>query len=282
MINMIGFLLLVIETQTITLELNQFYECSCEHLLTAQDCLITFCNWNNNEEKCSNKSCNEFNQGDCQGVPDSFGCIWNYNSNECQNFKNCSDYSFPITQASNCYGLIKCQANIDSIDQTADTVKCMDKSNDSARSIAKCDQIPYRDCEWLVTDDNKKCVRNIQTQTCETKTINQCSDYKTLDECDMNTCYWNDSCNSLDCSKLSEKNCQFYFSFDSKNITLCTWKDNQCVELEPETLQQNQCLSYTIYSYAWNPDSESCEVCQKSNLQEFIFCRLILLALVLN
>ncbi|CAD8195747.1 unnamed protein product [Paramecium octaurelia] len=283
MINLIGFALLVVGYQTSTLKLSSFYECSCQNLQTDKDCILEFCNWDSDKLLCQNKSCEEFNKGDCQGVPDPFKCTWNYQLDKCEQFTKCSDYSFLITQANRCYELIKCQADVGTIDITAGTIKCMNKSNESAKSITDCDKIPYDHCDWLVTDDEKECIRNKETQACETRTITQCSDYKRIDECDTSACYWNDTCKALECSILPEESCQFYFSIDSKDVTLCTWNQTQCVDLEPENLDQYQCLSYTLYSYAWNPSSEKCEICIKSSRQKrLFFFGFILLALSLN
>ncbi|CAK69843.1 unnamed protein product (macronuclear) [Paramecium tetraurelia] len=259
---LIGFLLLVNGQSITTLSLSQFYQCTCENLKTPQDCFRDFCNWDIENEECQNKKCEEFTKGDCQAVPEPFNCVWNYTIGKCEDFKACSDFSFPASYADRCYELIKCQADPDSIDFISMNIKCMDRSNDSAKSIVNCDKIPYESCKWLVTDEDLLCVKNLQTKTCETRKINNCADYNTKQTCDKSTCYWDGSCKSLDCSKLSEENCQYYLSFDQKNVTLCTWKENQCSNLDIEKLKQNQCLSYTIYSYAWNPDSEKCEICK--------------------
>ncbi|CAD8149872.1 unnamed protein product [Paramecium octaurelia] len=263
---LIGFLLLVNGQSITTLKISEFYQCSCENLKTPLDCIQDFCNWDFVNDVCQNKECKEFSKGDCQAVPDPFNCVWNYKTAKCEDFKACSDFSFSSSWGDRCYDLINCQVDLDSLDPRSKTVKCMDRSNDSAKSVVNCHKIPYESCKWLVTDNDEICVRNLEKKTCETKQINNCADYSLKSTCDKSTCYWDGTCKSLDCSKLSEEGCQYYYSFDSKNITLCTWKENQCTNLNIDNLKQNQCLSYTLYSYAWNPDSEKCEICKKQML----------------
>jgi hypothetical protein len=51
--------------------------------------------------------------------------------------------------------LIKCQVDLDKYDDTKKIIGCMDRTSSSAKSIAKCDGVPYTECFWLTTPDGK-------------------------------------------------------------------------------------------------------------------------------
>ncbi|CAD8077766.1 unnamed protein product [Paramecium primaurelia] len=271
-IYLIGFTLLIIANSATTLSLSSVYQCQCENLLQQSDCLSDYCTWDPNESTCSNKPCSGFSQEDCFGVPDPFNCTWNYTTSKCEEFTQCSDYTFKTAEGEKCYDLIKCQVDVDTIDNTAGTVKCMDRTQDSAMSIGSCDKVPYDECNWLVTPDGKQCVKNTTAKTCEAKTITQCSDYATIDLCNTQSCYWGDTCKPLTCSILPEE-----------SFTFCKWETDKCIDLDTTTLTQTQCLPFTLYSYAWNPDSKKCEICQEgSSSSEFLIYGTLLLAIMLN
>ncbi|CAD8172252.1 unnamed protein product [Paramecium octaurelia] len=281
-IYLIGFTLLVI-ANSVTLQLSSVYQCSCENLLQQADCLSDYCTWDPNGSTCTNKACSVFKENDCKGVPDPFNCVWNSKTSKCEDFTSCSDYSYKMVEGDLCYDLIKCQVDVDTIDSTAGTVKCTDRTQESALSIGSCDKVPYSECNWLVTSDGKQCVKNVSAQTCETKTITQCSDYTSIDVCNTNSCYWGDSCKPLTCSILPEDACMLFFSIDAKQVTFCNWDGTKCSDVDTTTLTQTQCLPYTLYSYAWNPDTKKCEICQEpSSSSKFILYGSILLAILLN
>ncbi|CAD8084489.1 unnamed protein product [Paramecium sonneborni] len=282
----IGYILLVIVNSATPLSLSQFNQCTCQNAKQQDDCLIDYCIWDPNQSTCSNKSCSVFNKNDCLGVPSPFKCVWNYTSSKCESFTKCADYTFSIPDGERCYALFKCQVDVNTINNTDQTVKCMDRTSDSAKSIGSCDKVPFNECLWLVTSDGKQCIRNTQTQACETKLITKCSDYTTNDSCNTQACFWEaTTCKPLTCSYFNDKSCILYFSFDFKQVTFCNWNGKSCLDLDTTTLTQQQCLSFTLYSYIWDPDTKKCEVCseqEESSSTGFLIYTSLLMALVFN
>ncbi|CAD8197862.1 unnamed protein product [Paramecium pentaurelia] len=254
--------LLALVTSTTTVPVSSVYQCSCTNAMTQTDCLTDYCNWDSTSGTCSNKACTVFSKEDCEGVPDTFGCIWNYTSNKCEGFTKCSDYTFTIGNAGDCNDkLIKCQADLNTIDSTTGTIKCKNRTQDAILSIDDCNLLPYANCFWYLTPDGKQCLQNTTTNKCEAKSITKCSDY-TKDNCNILACYLNgDVCTELTCAIIPEDQCFVYFSYDSKSMIFCSWNGSACVDLNVSTLTQEKCLDSTYFTYGWNPDSKQCEIC---------------------
>ncbi|CAD8076366.1 unnamed protein product [Paramecium sonneborni] len=283
-IYLFGFTLLIIANSVTTLNLSNYSQCSCKNALQQQDCLTDYCDWNPNESTCTNKPCSGFKEQDCWGVPDSFNCVWNYTSKICETQTKCSNYTYKMDEGYRCYDMIKCQADVDQQDTIAGTVKCMDRTHETALSIVSCEKVPYERCRWFITSNGKQCVKNTQTQTCQETSITQCSDYATEEVCNIFSCYWSDTCKPLTCSAIQiVDDCTSFYSIDAKQVTICKWNAGKCIDLDVTTLIQAECLPSTIYSYIWNPDTKKCEICQEeSSSSALFFYGSILLMTILN
>ncbi|CAD8190112.1 unnamed protein product [Paramecium octaurelia] len=282
---LIAFNLLALALSATTITISQVYQCSCINALVQSDCLTDFCLWDSTSGTCSNKACSVFDQGECEGVPDPFNCVWNYSSNKCESFTQCSDYTFTIGNSGDCNNkLIRCQADLDSINSSAGTIKCKDRTQDAVLSIDNCNLLPYDSCYWFMTPDSKQCLQNKTAKTCEAKTITKCSDY-TQDNCNLLACYWNNNaCTELSCSILPQESCSVYLSFDTKSLTFCSWNGSACVDLNIASLTQSQCLNSTYFTYRWNPDTQKCDLCvtpDDDSNSHWILNGSILLAIVL-
>ncbi|CAD8089117.1 unnamed protein product [Paramecium sonneborni] len=281
---LIAFYLLALASSLSTVPLKSMYQCSCVNAMVQTDCLGEYCVWDSNTSKCSNRDCTVFLKDDCEGVPDTFNCIWNSTSNKCESFKKCSDYTFTLGNSQNCNEkLIKCEPDLDSIDSKAGTIKCKDSTQDAFLSIDNCNYLPYDACYWFVTPNGQQCLQNKTTEKCEPKTITKCSDY-TSDNCNLLACYWNGTiCTELTCSIIPEDECYWFYSVDLKSVNFCSLNGSSCVDLDVSALSQTQCLESTFFTYAWNTDSKKCEICvtDSDSNSNMILYGSILLAMIL-
>ncbi|CAD8099427.1 unnamed protein product [Paramecium sonneborni] len=195
------------------------FQCSCENAKLQEDCLSDYCTWDANSSSCSNKPCSSFGENDCENVLAQLNCVWSYLNDACEAFTKCSDYSFKSGDGIYCYSLNGCQLDVTSIDNKEGGVKCMERTSKIAFSVASCDKVEYGVCRWLVTSDGKQCIDNKSTSTCDILTITSCSDYKDAEYCNRCACYWDEFCKPLTCSMLTKEECNYFYSFDSKQVT---------------------------------------------------------------
>ncbi|CAD8090477.1 unnamed protein product [Paramecium sonneborni] len=279
--------LLVVTNQTATISASQVSQCSCINAMREKDCLNQYCNWDDNSSSCSNKSCQSFGVQECDYLPDPFNCVWNDTSSKCEQFTKCSDYTFNVSQASRCALLVKCQPDYDTINSAEGTLKCKDRTLDAFLSVDNCNMLSYSSCSWYQTPDGTQCVKNAESQTCEPKKIQYCSDYKIIQNCNTYACYWttNNTCTEKTCSILFENECQYYFSVDSQSVTFCQWNGTSCIDLDLNTLKEEQCLYATEFTYGWNPNIQKCEVCvspdENSNAFIILF-QIIIITIIFN
>ncbi|CAD8117487.1 unnamed protein product [Paramecium sonneborni] len=266
MIILLGFSIMTIGNSSTKLGYFQSGQCTCEKITEQGACHPNFCNWNSNTSQCTKKVCSEIKQQYCLISPDKFKCIWNFFENRCESFTKCSDYLYPIEYGSLCYTLVKCQADVNSIDDTNEKIRCMDKEFHAQYAISNCEKVPLIHCNWLVTPDGKQCIKNSLMNTCDAKVVNHCSDFNTSELCNPFACFWQDSCKPKTCSSLQENECTYYESLDSKQFTYCIWNGTGCVDLEISQLTMEQCWPKTFSSYYWNSESKKCEYCERDEV----------------
>ncbi|CAD8118074.1 unnamed protein product [Paramecium sonneborni] len=281
MIIILGYSLITITNSSTVLGYFDAGQCTCEYIKEQGACHPNFCNWNVNTNECTKKVCSDIKQSFCLISPDKFKCIWNFFENRCESFTKCSDYVFPIENGNLCYTLVKCQADINSIDYSNEKIRCMDKEIHAQYAISNCEKVPLYHCNWLVTPDGKQCIKNTLTNTCDGKVVKLCSDFSTSELCNPYACYWQDQCKQKTCSSLTQKECIYYESLDSKQFTFCNWNGTSCIDLDVKTLTMEQCWPYTYSSYYWNSETKICEYCEREDYANLMSKLLLFGALIL-